>query len=186
MDEKNSTLHYVCTRKEAWDLIEQHNRFWISDCGCRLAKHGCARSRIDLCLAFVENWWKNKKDKGMNLKEVSKEYLREIFQEAKEKHLVTRPFHNSEDLNSVTGICFCCDDCCKFFIGDSEKCNKGLLIEKTDLTECTSCGLCVEVCHFEARKIVNGGLTVDRDRCYGCGLCLDVCPIEKCIMMVPR
>ena len=45
-------FHFVCTREEAREIIDQHNRFWVSNCGCREGRSGCKRSRMDLCLFF--------------------------------------------------------------------------------------------------------------------------------------
>jgi len=40
-------LHYVCTHDEARRLIAAHDRFWVSNCGCRESRAACNRSRID-------------------------------------------------------------------------------------------------------------------------------------------
>ncbi|MDI6815457.1 MAG: ATP-binding protein [Dehalococcoidales bacterium] len=47
-----------------------------------------------------------------------------------------------------------------------------------DQEKCTLCGLCQEVCHFEAIK----DFRVDPISCEGCGLCSHVCP-EQAITM---
>lgn len=41
---------------------------------------------------------------------------------------------------------------------------------------CVSCGKCVNVCCYEARKLAFPEMTVDQDKCRYCGLCVDVCP----------
>jgi len=43
---------------------------------------------------------------------------------------------------------------------------------------CTECGLCKEVCRFDAIK----GYTVDPIACEGCGFCSRVCPEEAIVM----
>lgn len=47
-----------------------------------------------------------------------------------------------------------------------------------DLDQCTQCGLCTEICRFNA--IDNG--RVDPISCEGCGFCFHICP-ESAIMM---
>ncbi len=47
-----------------------------------------------------------------------------------------------------------------------------------DLTKCTQCGLCTEVCRFNA--IHNG--TLDDVSCEGCGFCSHVCPEDAITM----
>ncbi|NOY68805.1 MAG: P-loop NTPase [Deltaproteobacteria bacterium] len=41
--------------------------------------------------------------------------------------------------------------------------------------QCTGCGLCMEVCRFDA---VKEGFKVDEIECEGCGVCVDFCPEE--------
>lgn len=41
---------------------------------------------------------------------------------------------------------------------------------------CIGLGDCVEVCAFDALKIVNGIAVVDEERCTACGLCEKTCP----------
>jgi len=41
--------------------------------------------------------------------------------------------------------------------------------------ECTECGVCMELCRFDA---IRDGFEVDRIDCEGCGVCVDLCPVE--------
>jgi ferredoxin len=111
--------------------------------------------------------------------------VEEILKEAWEKHLVARPFRDEQTLTHTSGICFCCRDCCGYFLNPQELCDKGAFIESTDMKACTHCGECVEACPFQARGMREGRLVVDRGRCYGCGLCVSPC-LEQCIRMVAR
>lgn len=184
MNNQDLAFHYVCTWDQAKEIVGRFDRYWVQNCGCREERGAkCARSRMDLCLMFkpdIEGSGESGK------KEISKAELEEIFKEAKEKHLVTRPFRNDEDRTKIEGMCFCCDDCCWYFQKPTENISdKGNLIENTKMDECTNCGDCVEVCYFKARNMDDGELVLNRDECYGCGLCAGVCPTE-CIEMVPR
>jgi len=180
MSENEPAFHYVCTHDRARELVESHDRFWVSNCGCREGRGKCARSRMDVCLIFAEGF----PGSGTGKKPATRAEVNEILSEAKDKHLVTRPFRD-DARTSTDGICFCCDDCCGYFLDPSEKCDKGELIESTDLPECNNCGECVEICYFKARKMSEGQLTVDSGACYGCGLCVDVCP-KECIGLARR
>ena len=176
-------FHYVCTLEEAKKLVGPQKRFWVENCGCREKKEGgCSRSRMDLCLMFRGDV---QASSGSNKKEISRAEVDEILRESKEKHLVTRPFRNEKDRTVTEGICFCCDDCCGYFLDQTEVCDKGISIEQTEWDKCTHCGICPDVCYFKARKMNEGKLAVDRNNCYGCGLCLEVCP-EDCIGMASR
>ena len=45
-----------------------------------------------------------------------------------------------------------------------------------DVTRCTGCGACVEVCPTGAMALVDGKARVDEELCIGCGACADACP----------
>ena len=181
MDEKELAFQYVCTLEEAKKIVQQRDEFWVSNCECRESRLPCKRSRIDVCLQFREQTPAS----GPSKRKISRAEVEEIFKEAKEKHLVTRPFRNEKNMTETDGICFCCDDCCYYFVNPDEKCDKGDLIEKTDSEKCTNCGTCVKTCYFKARKFEDKKLTINQDNCYGCGFCADVCP-ENAIQMLPR
>jgi len=173
-------IHYVATHDKAKELLNEQKRFWVSNCGCRERKGKCERSRMDVCLVFGENVPATGSDK----KEILLAHVLDILNEAKVRHLVARPFRN-EERTKAEGICFCCDDCCAYFLDPQEPCDKGEMIEVTDFGSCDQCDLCIDVCHFGARTVKNGMLKVDRDKCYGCGLCADVCP-PGAVKMVRR
>ncbi|MDH4222438.1 MAG: 4Fe-4S binding protein [candidate division Zixibacteria bacterium] len=181
MNEKDLALHYVCTREQAKEMVKNLTRFWISNCGCRESHGKCSRSRMDLCLSFRDDIGTS----GSGKKEISLDEVNDIFKETEDKHLVTRPFRNEKNMAEAAGICFCCDDCCGYFLNPEERCDKGDFIEKTDMDLCNNCGECEQVCYFKARKMDSDELFVDRSNCYGCGLCLDICPLD-CIEMVKR
>jgi ferredoxin len=174
-------LHFVCTRKEARELTRRHERFWVSNCGCREGRGGCGRSRLDVCLQFHDA----DPGSGSNLHEVTPDFVEGIFREAEEKHLVTRPFRVTDGSPIVGGVCFCCDDCCGYFLDPKEACDRGAQVARTDMECCTDCLACVAECHFKARRAEGNELILHDESCYGCGLCAEVCPTE-CIRMVPR
>lgn len=49
---------------------------------------------------------------------------------------------------------------------------------------CRGYGSCVEVCKFDAIRVVNGVAVVDRTKCVGCGKCTEVCP-NGLITLIP-
>lgn len=177
-EEKN--MHYVTTHAQARELALKFSQWSVSDCGCRKGNpNGCKRSATDVCLSFSNDGFGST---GEHIKILDRNGLEEIFKMATKCRLVTRPFRDYETRTKDEGICFCCDDCCGYFLDGTESCDKGTLIESTS-QECTNCGGCVDSCYFKARALVAGKLVVDKERCYGCGLCVDVCEL---ITMVAR
>lgn len=180
MSEQGFPIHYVCTYEKAKELAFKEKRFWVSNCGCREGRGKCERSRIDVCLMFYDI-----NPSGSGKREITMTDLVAIFEEAESKKLVTRPFRNDKDKNLTEGICFCCDDCCGYFTNPNEICDKGELVESTDMNKCNFCGDCAAVCHFGARKMADDELLIANNNCFGCGLCAEVCP-EDCVEMVRR
>lgn len=45
-----------------------------------------------------------------------------------------------------------------------------------DPGRCTGCGLCNELCRFDAVRAVDEKFRIDRLGCEGCGVCVDLCP----------
>lgn len=45
-------------------------------------------------------------------------------------------------------------------------------------SRCTVCGLCEELCRFDAIHAVDGTVRIDEFACEGCGLCSIACPAE--------
>jgi ferredoxin len=172
-------FHFVCTLDEAKSMVDKRKKFWISNCNCREHRGPCKRSRADVCLQFVAHTAADGPSKHV----ATRDEVDAIFEEAREKHLVPRPFRN-RSRKGIDGICFCCDDCCGYFLGLHGLCDKGKLIEQTDREICIDCGVCAGVCHFGAR-VAEEALKVDREKCYGCGICVDACAM-KAIAMVPR
>lgn len=166
--------HFVCTEAEARELIEQAKHVMVAHCGCRKSD-GCSRSQSEVCLWFVDSG-------GFESRPITKDEVLVILAYGKEMGLVFRPFRSSTNKNSTEGICLCCDCCCSYFVHGNETSDKGQYVEATDCSPCSHCGLCVPVCYFKARKLVDDTLVIDQDLCYGCGLCVSACP-SNCITM---
>ncbi|WP_143767139.1 hypothetical protein [Methanocella conradii] len=113
MSASNFNMHFVCTLDEARSIVDQHEKYWISNCNCREHRGPCNRSRMDVCLQFYPVTVAD----GSNKRAATKDEVYAILKEAREKHLVPRPFRNEKDRDRVDGICFCCDDCCGYFLG---------------------------------------------------------------------
>ncbi len=61
----------------------------------------------------------------------------------------------------------------------------GKPVAKIDKRKCINCGICLELCRFDAINIINGQHKIDQLSCDGCTLCSIACP-ENAIQMNPE
>ncbi len=45
-----------------------------------------------------------------------------------------------------------------------------------DEEKCNLCGICVEICPYNALELIDNKIKLDRDSCHMCGLCKSICP----------
>lgn len=57
-------------------------------------------------------------------------------------------------------------------------------VRKDETEGCILCGLCTEVCPWQAPIIIDKKLTVRQERCRGCGVCVAACPSRAIDMKV--
>ena len=74
--------------------------------------------------------------------------------DAADMHLLMDPDFNKEE---------------DFYSGELAKINSG---------ECINCGICAEVCRFNAISVINKQYVINPLSCEGCGYCARVCPTE--------
>ncbi len=56
-------------------------------------------------------------------------------------------------------------------------------VAQLDGENCTGCGVCMEVCRFDAVEVKQGDVyTIDEISCEGCGVCALSCPVEAISM----
>ena len=51
-----------------------------------------------------------------------------------------------------------------------------------DEAACTNCGMCKDICRFDAIPVVNGQHTIDTFACEGCAYCAHICPVDAITM----
>jgi len=126
--------------------------------------------------------------RDVSFKSVSKEEIIKVLNQCDDEGLVHQLIYFPSP-NYFYVICNCCECCCEALSNYkkylSPKIVKSDFIEQTDKSICKSCGTCVEFCHFDARKIVDGKLRIDQLKCFGCGLCIRKCP-ENAIKLIKK
>jgi ferredoxin len=125
-------------------------------------------------------------------KEITLDEALKVLEKTHEVGLIHMAYGHSEFFKPgvVNSVCSCCTCCCGplsgiLRFGLAPHILKGFSIEATNISACTSCGVCVERCQFGAREMVNGNLSINKDLCFGCGLCVSTCP-TKAITLVEK
>jgi Pyruvate/2-oxoacid:ferredoxin oxidoreductase delta subunit len=165
-------------------IVSNSKKFTLMDCSCRTDRKHCD-APLETCLTFDENAEKMLSSKDVQrLKPhaITQEEAMTVLKKSNEAGLLHLAYIDKDNKDGKIGtICSCCSCCCENLgailrYGMAPHLLKGLATTTTDESKCTSCGICVDRCHFGARKIEDGSLKFDEKRCYGCGLCVTTCP----------
>jgi ferredoxin len=154
----------------------------IMNCACRTKRKHCD-APLDVCIilndAVDRNWI------SYNFKEVSVDEALDAVERAHKAGLVPMAYIRTDTPHpqGVNFICNCCSCCCSIFgltlrFGMAPHILKSIATTITDASKCTSCGICVDRCHFGARNIIDGKIEFNKDLCFGCGLCVSTCPTK--------
>ena len=55
---------------------------------------------------------------------------------------------------------------------------KGKIVVAADQEKCIGCGVCQEVCNWEAIRVIDDKVEIAKDKCEGCGVCVCSCAQE--------
>ena len=168
--------------------IDGARRISVKNCVCR-EKRGHCDNPLETCLQLNDAAELNL-GRG-RAREVSREEALRIVERAHEAGLAPMAYTRTDTPNpeGVNYVCNCCSCCCSVLgvtlkLGRNVHLLKSIAATITDADRFTGCGACVDRCHFDARKVVDGRLEFDKDLCFGCGLCVDTCP-SKAISLIP-
>ena len=154
-------------------------------CECRARFKKCVEP-MDGCLG-LNDWARASIGRGD--REVSVEEALASMKRTHEAGLVHMAYSKVGE-KGICQICSCCSCCCHTLgpvrkMGYTDQLFESAYIVALDSEKCRNCGACVNACHFEARRMEDGMLSVDLAKCFGCGVCESRCP-EGAITMVKR
>jgi ferredoxin len=119
---------------------------------------------------------------------MSKDEAKDIVKKCHEKKMFHMVFiHCPVNLYNEYAICNCCICGCVPYIINRElgQLNfpliDGFFMAQTDRDKCKACLKCIDICPFDARKLIDGK-SLTAENCFGCGLCAYECP-ENAISM---
>ena len=162
----------------AINVLEKARSFSLRDCGCRITYKNCDKP-LRTCLGLNE-FSDELVERGVAEK-ISLEEAKKVLHLTDEHGLVHQALYTDWLKGEVFDICSCCPCCCVYLravlnYGVKHHIAKSGLVAKVDSEKCNGCGICIERCIFDARKLKDGKSFVVKENCYGCGLCTTTCP----------
>jgi len=158
----------------------------VMDCPCKITNNAPCRP-INACIAigqdFAPLWLEH--CKKYNARQISQSEALDIIKTLRASGHVTQAFLKVATGGLTGVICNCCPKCCVCMESSrlSKKFDPNLTmiapsgyIAVHDAQKCTNCGICADICPFDAIEIQNGTYCYDQDKCMGCELCVEKCP----------
>ncbi len=166
----------VLDYEKAEEIISRVKRHAVGHCSCRHEKlHAGVKEcdvPLEMCTSF--NRAADYLISHEMAKEVSKEEIRDLLTQAKERELVLC----ADNVKSgVSFICLCCGCCCNVLQGITKFGFPNTVVTSNfiavhDDESCAECGECIEVCPINAISDMNGGKReINEEICLGCGVC---------------
>jgi len=59
-----------------------------------------------------------------------------------------------------------------------ERISVGIPVPKVDMSQCTHCGMCADICEYHAIVVIKDKLLTFPELCHGCGGCSYLCPAD--------
>lgn len=182
--------HTVLSLDEAKSYLSKAEKIALLDCSCRVKRGNCDAPR-HTCLRLNERAQQAIEIEGLrklNSEEINYERAVEVLEMSHRSGLIHLALAVED--NEINEICSCCDCCCialatSIRFGLTPQLLTSKMITTTDTEKCTACGICIDRCRFDARKIDDGSMVTYLDRCLGCGLCVSTCP-EQAIQLIEK
>lgn len=153
----------------------------VMDCPCRAQKQDACEPR-DVCMVvgepFVSFVLEHHPHQARKL--TVDEALSILRAEEERGHIHTAWFKDAMHGRFYT-ICNCCTCCClgmaSYNRGVKRIAHSGFR-PVIDQDDCSGCGVCAQICPFEAIETGEEYAVIDLEQCMGCGLCSSHCVCE--------
>lgn len=171
----------VMPYERASTYLDKASAWGVLNCICRVQKsligEDCGHTKEN-CIVFSGR--PGVFDRAEHIRTLTKNEAIKILQEANNEGLI-HTINNVQE--EVSYICNCCSCSCGILRGFTEfgsinSVARSDFYLSIDSDICNACENCIDMCNFNALKIVDDCCTVDLSFCFGCGLCITECPEE--------
>ena len=169
------------------------SKILICPCVCQEAlgrREGTLEKEITVLYgAEVYERTKGTKGKEESPREMSPEETKILLETLHEEGCVPTFYACFKSTGWMVVICNCDDRIC--LPNRAHQLVGGVLVPGPDVIDfgvdsCVGCGRCVDRCHFDANRLLDGKIATDPEKCYGCGLCVSTCPSEARRLVVRK
>lgn len=179
--------HKILDLREIQEVLSEAKKIIVQNCGCKTDYDNCETPR-EVCLTLDYDGDISHKDNKYNPREIETDEALEILEESHKAGLVHMSYL-LEGNERPSPICSCCPCCCHTLGSLVRNKKHAPIIESRYIADhrddkCTNCGICVERCVFQARKMRDNCLVYDKEQCFGCGLCITICPEQANVLVL--
>ena len=167
---------WVLPGAQVMGFVNKARTVALAECDCRKKYQNCGNP-LEVCL-LLDQAAEAAAARG-KAKIVTAEEAAKALELADRHGLVHLAIHNPDQ--QPFAVCSCCACCChdmQFLksYGRGDLIARSDFLAHWDATACAHCGICVDLCAFEARFRREDEVAFDQDLCYGCGVCVAACP----------
>jgi Pyruvate/2-oxoacid:ferredoxin oxidoreductase delta subunit len=152
----------------------------VTECPCRSFRDNpCQPTQVCMIIGqpFVNFKLEHSPEKS---RLINREEALMLLEEEHQRGHVHSAWFRDVTLDRFIAICNCCKCCCGGIEGMMKYGSPMMVasgyVSQVDESSCTSCGLCVGICPFEAISIIDEHAVIAWSKCLGCGICTTQCP----------
>ncbi|WP_119068473.1 4Fe-4S binding protein [Aggregatilinea lenta] len=159
----------------------------VYECPCRHARpNPCQPTQVCMVMGqpFVDFILEHNPDSSRRLTQAE---ALDLLQAEHERGHMHAAYFKDATLNRFYTICNCCKCCCA---GIEAMVKHGVpmvissgYVAQVDEMACTACGMCEDVCPFEAIEVEDVS-TVAWEKCMGCGICAGQCASDAITLVL--
>lgn len=171
----------VLPYKLARDLVLHDPDHLVAlDCPCRVAR-ATPCLPLDVCLIVGEPFASLVLEhQPRRSRRITSEEAVRILEAEEARGHVHHAFFKDAMLGRFYAVCNCCSCCCGAMQaqrGGTPMLASSGFISQVDDELCAGCGVCVDICPFDAITIPQSAPQIDEACCMGCGLCISHCAV---------